>query len=1224
MAKKEMELKDLQRSYETCQHQIFQLSTQIIQKDGDLADMKKENSQLQIHINTLLEEVESIKNSQLELQNELKTMYKLLEEERNEYSVKKEHLQKEVYQLNEQLDMVHQAHMNQLTLLKQEKETSSSDQFHIQEALRQEVLKLREELITQSRQSPGLEKLTAQLMEIVSSFRQHLEESKTVTPDLSALLTKQVAQNERERLEIIYQQQFRSPENIWQNKMDEECQNISKEFMQKMKELEFDLKQKFEKEKSDIEQNYKIEISEIEKDLKHQFETEKDKDRKKIENTYQHQIEILRQSHADEKQALKILHYDELQASQKQQITDLESLRKHLNDYHQENISSLTKTLETNFHYEKDILQKNHEENIRGVQEDFEKKLRFECHIMNISHQDELNQLKESLTSKFQNDVSDLQKAHHEQFQRLTEGMRKHWEAEKYDLQKLHAEEIEAIKENLNRQFEHEKQIMKKVHIEETSKLKKNNEKTFENIINILKFCEEKSEHAASESVEYEKQSLNDIHNFELLKFQEECKSIISDKKQKLKQNCDEQLKQEREKLHDQFLEEHKSLEESFKAKSKEIEDTVNFEVKSVREQLSIKHQNSLHNLEEHLKTKWCVEKSRLEKMHQDEINHLEKCFQQQVEKIQHTMQENHQEELENLEKIYKQEVDSLQELLRKYKEKLQTPYKESNTGSSESLCNSEEEAPVSDFTSSSIDNKDSLIPPQLQKLLDKVYSEGTQDVANDRGKEIILQALFNVFGEQRKKLTQEMEKHFCYKDHIYDEVKKKIIELEKHQNVNLKELFDELMKEVEQTKLSLNKEKNQHKQAVHHLEQLNKNLKDENSHLEQKFRTEKELLEFQAKQEKAVGNDLRSSLEAEKLKNTEMITQLSEQRNECFELQMSLSSMEADLSHLKEVSIQNQKRMEDYLEAYQNEKTYSQALLKALETERVNVTQLQMAVESKKENKNSKESLISSGSEIVSLLSTSPDIEKFRSPDRNGSLDPDFNSTLQLQVTSLNETKPTETFTLQVCVRCSSLEMERASWVIKQSNLQKSLHQSENEVIRLKRLLQATEDENNGIALVDKESKFYKAYYKYRHAESYRRSLVYQKKYLLKLMGGYQTTEATTIAMLAKINEEPIGDHHIILSPLSLFRSLTYVIIALHRMLYLVNRWKKAVYVCPFNFIQPATEYVQQKGPPYSATQQNEVVIPKNHHLQKKQKQENLPRKIKASQEIILHNLTS
>ncbi|XP_076315643.1 pericentrin-like [Tachypleus tridentatus] len=127
------------------------------------------------------------------------------------------------------------------------------------------------------------------------------------------------------------------------------------------------------------------------------------------------------------------------------------------------------------------------------------------------------------------------------------------------------------------------------------------------------------------------------------------------------------------------------------------------------------------------------------------------------------------------------------------------------------------------------------------------------------------------------------------------------------------------------------------------------------------------------------------------------------------------------------------------------------------------------------------------------------------------------------------------------------------------------------------------------------------KANYKYLCAENYRQSLVFQKKYLLKLINGYHTTDVMTITMLAKITDEIIDYHQTSLSLLSLFRSVTYAIIALHRMLYLVNQWKKAVHSYSCNSIQPATENVQQKAPPYSVTEQNEVAIPENHNLHKK-----------------------
>ncbi|XP_076339964.1 uncharacterized protein LOC143240790 isoform X2 [Tachypleus tridentatus] len=296
----------------------------------------------------------------------------------------------------------------------------------------------------------SLVKTEPENLEIASSFRQHVEESKTVASDfINAVSVKQTAQNE-----IINEQQVKNAENIWKNKMDEECQNISKEFMQKMKELEFDLKQKFEEEKSDIEQRYKTKICEMEKYLKYQFETVKGEDIKKIENSYQQKIEILKELHADEKQTLKKLHYDELQALKKEQIENLESLSKQLNHDYQKHIS-LTKTRKNGFSSVRNLFQKKNKQSIKCLQQDFEKKLKFVSHTLNISHQDEVSQL----NSKFQNDVSAVEMAHQEQFQRLAEDMRRHWEVEKSELQKLHAEEIEAMKENFNREFKHKKQI---------------------------------------------------------------------------------------------------------------------------------------------------------------------------------------------------------------------------------------------------------------------------------------------------------------------------------------------------------------------------------------------------------------------------------------------------------------------------------------------------------------------------------------------------------------------------------------------------------------------------------------------------------------------------------------------------------------------------------------------------------------------------------------------
>jgi len=76
--------------------------------------------------------------------------------------------------------------------------------------------------------------------------------------------------------------------------------------------------------------------------------------------------------------------------------------------------------------------------------------------------------------------------------------------------------------------------------------------------------------------------------------------------------------------------------------------------------------------------------------------------------------------------------------------------------------------------------------------------------------------------------------------------------------------------------------------------------------------------------------------------------------------------------------------------------------------------------------------------------------------------------------------------------------------------------------------------------------------YGKYLRAESFRKALIYQKKYLLLLIGGFRDCEEETLAMIARMGAEPSsGDvAHRRLSPLSKFRSAARVIIAISRFL--------------------------------------------------------------------------
>ena len=76
------------------------------------------------------------------------------------------------------------------------------------------------------------------------------------------------------------------------------------------------------------------------------------------------------------------------------------------------------------------------------------------------------------------------------------------------------------------------------------------------------------------------------------------------------------------------------------------------------------------------------------------------------------------------------------------------------------------------------------------------------------------------------------------------------------------------------------------------------------------------------------------------------------------------------------------------------------------------------------------------------------------------------------------------------------------------------------------------------------------KLYLRYLRAESFRKALIYQKKYLLLLIGGFQDSEQETLSMIAhlgvfpsKADKKAAGPR-----PLTRFRTAVRVVIAVHR----------------------------------------------------------------------------
>uniref|UniRef100_A0A4W5QWV3 Pericentrin/AKAP-450 centrosomal targeting domain-containing protein n=1 Tax=Hucho hucho TaxID=62062 RepID=A0A4W5QWV3_9TELE len=90
--------------------------------------------------------------------------------------------------------------------------------------------------------------------------------------------------------------------------------------------------------------------------------------------------------------------------------------------------------------------------------------------------------------------------------------------------------------------------------------------------------------------------------------------------------------------------------------------------------------------------------------------------------------------------------------------------------------------------------------------------------------------------------------------------------------------------------------------------------------------------------------------------------------------------------------------------------------------------------------------------------------------------------------------------------------------------------------------------------------SKFQRLYQRYLRAESFRKSLVYQKRYLLLLLGGFQDCEQATLCLIARMGAHPSPPHAHTHSPLSRFRAAVRAVIAISRLRFLTGKWQRVV----------------------------------------------------------------
>ncbi|CAN8184954.1 unnamed protein product [Coccothraustes coccothraustes] len=137
----------------------------------------------------------------------------------------------------------------------------------------------------------------------------------------------------------------------------------------------------------------------------------------------------------------------------------------------------------------------------------------------------------------------------------------------------------------------------------------------------------------------------------------------------------------------------------------------------------------------------------------------------------------------------------------------------------------------------------------------------------------------------------------------------------------------------------------------------------------------------------------------------------------------------------------------------------------------------------------------------------------------------------------------------------------EKEIWNREKLSLQKSLKQANAELSKLRAELRS-EAFLRELGSDTENAVLRRIYGKYLRAESFRKALIYQKKYLLLLLGGFQECEEATLALIARMGGQPsYTDLEIITQHskgFTRFRSAVRVSIAISRMKFLVRRWHR------------------------------------------------------------------
>ncbi|XP_056446115.1 pericentrin-like [Gadus chalcogrammus] len=139
---------------------------------------------------------------------------------------------------------------------------------------------------------------------------------------------------------------------------------------------------------------------------------------------------------------------------------------------------------------------------------------------------------------------------------------------------------------------------------------------------------------------------------------------------------------------------------------------------------------------------------------------------------------------------------------------------------------------------------------------------------------------------------------------------------------------------------------------------------------------------------------------------------------------------------------------------------------------------------------------------------------------------------------------------------RVAFLSQERVALKHTLAGLERQRRRAENDLAKA-----AMETENRPI-IGDAvgNGKVQRLYERYLRAESFRKSLVYQKRYLVLLLGGFQECEQATLCLIASMGARPSSTVQSKRRPLGRFRAAVCAVIAVSRMKFLTKKWNRAI----------------------------------------------------------------